>query len=350
MMTLVRLKDQREQAIADLKRLETERQKAQENPQAFVSTLLSKREVLPRRQVPPAVPTIDFTIYEKLSQKPGGVVKVEQTRPAKRTASAPKSVANHTPWTLEEQHRLEQLLIEYPDEPVAAYRWEKIARALGRTPKQVVSRIHRYFERLARAGLPIPGRLPTSSRQTAPGGSENSRQASSSSSHAAPRAYNVLEAPAIKMQSALPVIDDSNVLSEQEKAAFSGLEHTEEYKELIRLKRLKQLQERSGEHFVQIRDPSVTNGSKTAAGEVHHGSECSSCLASPIYGTLYNCTQCHQPRTTLCANCHAMNSFVNEHHSLDHTFDVEQSVQFVDSDYALTDEMAYLDPNYGAAE
>lgn len=349
MTTLVRLKDQREQAIQDLKRLETERQKAHDNPQVFVSTLLSKREVLPRRQVPPSVPTVDFTIYEKLAQKPGGTVKVEVTRPTvKRVANVAKSVANNTPWTLEEQHRLEQLLIEHPDEPIAAYRWEKIARALGRTPKQVVSRIHRYFERLARAGLPVPGRLPTSARQAPSGAAENSRQASSSSSsHAPPRAYNILEAPAIKMNSALPVIDDANLLTDGEKRIFAGLEHTDDYKELIRLKRLKQLQERSGEHVVQMREPSIASGTKSA-GEVHPGTKCSSCHSSPIYGTLYSCAQCVNPRTTLCGNCYAQHSFTSTHHTLDHTFDVEQSVQFIDSDYALTDEMAYLDPNYGA--
>ena len=41
-------------------------------------------------------------------------------------------------WTEEEQQRLEQLLLDFPDEPIAAHRWAKIARALGnRTPRQV---------------------------------------------------------------------------------------------------------------------------------------------------------------------------------------------------------------------
>jgi hypothetical protein len=41
-------------------------------------------------------------------------------------------------WTPDEQRRLELLLLEIPDEEVAAHRWSKIARALGnRTPRQV---------------------------------------------------------------------------------------------------------------------------------------------------------------------------------------------------------------------
>lgn len=341
MTTLVKLKEQREQAIMDLKRLETERKKAQEDPQAWANTIVSKREFLPRRQVPPNVPTIDFALYEKLSQRPGGVVKVEPTKSAKKAAAAPKSVANHTPWTLEEQHRLEQLLVEYPDEPVAAYRWEKIARALGRTPKQVVSRIHRYFERLARAGLPVPGRFPSSSRQPTTG--ESNRNASSSAStstHTAHRAYNVLEAPAVKMDTALPVVEDAALLTDGEKRMFAGLEGSDDYKELVRLKRIKLLQERSGEVIVSTPGPSRPSATV-------HSSQCSSCHANPIIGTLYSCVECSNPRTTLCANCHSQGSYTSHTHSLAHHFDVEQSVQFVDSDYALTDEMAYLDPTYG---
>lgn len=83
-------------------------------------------------------------------------------------------------WTFEEQKRLEELLVEYPPEDVEMRRWTKIARALGklkissltsailkqflvlgnRTPKQVSSRVQKYFIKLLRAGLPIPGRGP----------------------------------------------------------------------------------------------------------------------------------------------------------------------------------------------
>ena len=41
--------------------------------------------------------------------------------------SRPQSQA----WTPAEQRRLEQLLVDYPDEPVSTHRWAKIARALG---------------------------------------------------------------------------------------------------------------------------------------------------------------------------------------------------------------------------
>jgi len=362
MMTLVKLKDQREQAALDLKRLENERRKAEEDPQTFVSTLLSKREILPRRQVPAPVPTIDFETYEKLPIVQGGAAKPEPPpKPVKRapastsTSSAPKSSSHSSPWTIEEQHRLEQLLIEYPDEPVAAYRWEKIARALGRTPKQVVSRVHRYFERLARAGLPVPGRLPASASKanTKEVTSSRTSTSTSSTSHRQPKQYNWYEAPVVKMDAILPVIDDSTLLSEEEKRAFAGLETTEEYKELIRLKRFKKFQEQSHERYVHTTNPTEGTHVDSAGGNstslpnaTQLDSQCSSCHASPIIGRNYRCVTCTRPKVSLCSSCFEQGGFKTDQHLPTHSFDVEQSAQFVDADYALTDDMAYLDPNY----
>lgn len=62
-------------------------------------------------------------------------------------------------WTPEEQKRLEELLIIYPPEQIEMERFRKIARALGnRTPLQVQSRVQKYFIKLQKAGLPVPGR------------------------------------------------------------------------------------------------------------------------------------------------------------------------------------------------
>ncbi|KAJ8925475.1 hypothetical protein NQ315_009309 [Exocentrus adspersus] len=69
-------------------------------------------------------------------------------------------------WTPEEQKRLEELLVIFPPEPVEMRRFHKIARALGnRTVQQVCSRVQKYFLKLYKAGLPIPGRIPKSSEK-----------------------------------------------------------------------------------------------------------------------------------------------------------------------------------------
>lgn len=55
--------------------------------------------------------------------------------------------------------------MEYPPEPIEMRRFAKIAKALGnRTPRQVASRLQKYFQKLHAAGLPVPGRIPRNVR------------------------------------------------------------------------------------------------------------------------------------------------------------------------------------------
>ena len=62
-------------------------------------------------------------------------------------------------WTAEEQKRLEELLVIHPHEHVEMERFRKIARDLGnRTALQVQSRVQKYFIKLQKLGLPVPGR------------------------------------------------------------------------------------------------------------------------------------------------------------------------------------------------
>ena len=76
-----------------------------------------------------------------------------------RVFDASKPQTFNQPWTPEEQRRLEELLEEYPSEEIEMERWKKIATCLGnRTSIQVQSRVQKYFQKLQKAGLPIPGR------------------------------------------------------------------------------------------------------------------------------------------------------------------------------------------------
>ncbi|KZV71187.1 hypothetical protein PENSPDRAFT_578108, partial [Peniophora sp. CONT] len=58
-------------------------------------------------------------------------------------------------WSVSEQHLLERLLEEIPDGE--KNRWAKISRAMQgkRTPRQVASRVQKYFEKLKRFGVEI---------------------------------------------------------------------------------------------------------------------------------------------------------------------------------------------------
>ncbi|KAF8231026.1 hypothetical protein L208DRAFT_94885 [Tricholoma matsutake] len=64
-----------------------------------------------------------------------------------------KSETYKQAWSVSEQHLLEQLLEQIPDG--TTNRWQKISRAMDgkRTPRQVASRVQKYFEKLKRFGL-----------------------------------------------------------------------------------------------------------------------------------------------------------------------------------------------------
>ncbi|KAG2006820.1 hypothetical protein CC2G_014563 [Coprinopsis cinerea AmutBmut pab1-1] len=74
-------------------------------------------------------------------------------QPKKPKRDKPKPETYKQAWSVEEQHLLERLLEEIPDGE--KFRWQKISRAMGgrRTPRQVASRVQKYFEKLKRFGV-----------------------------------------------------------------------------------------------------------------------------------------------------------------------------------------------------
>ncbi|KAI0293647.1 hypothetical protein B0F90DRAFT_1762173 [Multifurca ochricompacta] len=67
----------------------------------------------------------------------------------------PKSETYKQAWSISEQHLLERLLTEIPDGE--KNRWSKISKAMGgrRTPRQVASRVQKYFEKLRFFGVNV---------------------------------------------------------------------------------------------------------------------------------------------------------------------------------------------------
>ncbi|XP_014606626.1 PREDICTED: ZZ-type zinc finger-containing protein 3 [Polistes canadensis] len=177
--TIVILEAQRTQAIEDLDKLYDARSKAMKDPISFVAQLQSgDLPELPRPQKIADIPYIDWAQYNiamsdtrmRPQTRHGNVIPQTQIKTEQenrkilvrgRAFDESKPETFNQLWTIEEQRRLEELLIEYPPEEVEMRRWTKIANALGnRTPKQVSSRVQKYFIKLLRAGLPIPGRGP----------------------------------------------------------------------------------------------------------------------------------------------------------------------------------------------
>ncbi|XP_012287409.1 ZZ-type zinc finger-containing protein 3 [Orussus abietinus] len=177
--TIVILQSQRTQAIHDLDKLLACQAKAIQDPISFVAQLQSgDLPEFPGPQQVPEIPYIDWSQYNvNLPNNPlrpqtrhGQILPQVQMKSEQddgkilvrgRAFDQSKPETFNQLWTAEEQRRLEELLIEYPPEEVEMRRWTKIANALGnRTPKQVSSRVQKYFIKLLRAGLPIPGRGP----------------------------------------------------------------------------------------------------------------------------------------------------------------------------------------------
>jgi len=177
--TIVILEAQRVQAIEDLDKLMSVRAAALKDPISFVAQLQNgDLPELPGPQKVAEIPYVDWSQYNvalpdvrmRPQTRHGHVLPQMQIKTEQengkilvrgRAFDDSKPETFNQLWTVEEQRRLEELLIEYPPEEVEMRRWTKIANALGnRTPKQVSSRVQKYFIKLSRAGLPIPGRGP----------------------------------------------------------------------------------------------------------------------------------------------------------------------------------------------
>lgn len=80
--------------------------------------------------------------YEQRNESDDSAISVVRGR----ICNTGKSQTFNQLWTVEEQKKLEDLLVKYPPEEVEARRWEKIAKALiNRTPQQVIVKYY-YIE------------------------------------------------------------------------------------------------------------------------------------------------------------------------------------------------------------
>ncbi|KAG5285529.1 hypothetical protein AALO_G00004410 [Alosa alosa] len=242
-------------------------------------------------------------------------------------------------WTVEEQKKLEQLLVKFPPEEVEAKRWQKIADALGnRTAKQVASRVQKYFIKLTKAGIPVPGRTPNLCMY--------SKKASSKRHHHLnkhlyrPSTFLTSYEPPVYMddedeRSSFNSLQDPTADDSDEEGVPVEYRHLPEYKELLELKRLKKqkLQE------IQVESTVVQ----------HMGYKCDVCGMDPIQGVRWHCQDCPPDcAVDFCGNCSDC-VYKTETHKPTHRLEpVYQAESFLDRDYCLPHSTGYnyLDPNY----
>ena len=282
-----------------------------------------------------------------------------------RPFSDSKPVTFNQPWTPEEQQRLEQLLMEFPSEEVEMERWKKIAKALGnRTAVQVQSRTQKYFIKLQKAGLPIPGKAK----------SKYSRNVSSSSSGSIGKSVSAKNSlvgqkrstffpslqPSVKMEeddddddddpaaasvlqdglnTSAPINNDAYFLEDddvsEEEDIPEAMRDTDGYREMIWLKRIRR--EMEFEHSL-------------GEAVVHVGFRCDSCGVEPIRGGRFQCVdrECIEGEDTvdLCCECAPKGLSLGRHRP-SHAMRPARKKRMrplIDRDYQTTKN--YLDTNF----
>ncbi|XP_070973718.1 ZZ-type zinc finger-containing protein 3-like [Oncorhynchus clarkii lewisi] len=386
------LEAQRTQSIRDLERLARQQREALRDPVSFVEQLQKQVELdLPRPQRVVQLPDVawdqytsglgDFErefcdkkrttrrlklIFDKVRLPDGPKSpldpKKEEGEPSTLYSALPSSDAlensNNSQrirgrlcyqskpdtfnqlWTAEEQKKLEHLLLQFSPEEVESKRWQKIADALGnRTSKQVASRVQKYFIKLTKAGIPVPGRTPNMciySKKVS-----NKRQHHLNKHLYRPSTFLTSYEPPVFMEEEderaayYSSLQDPDGDDTDEEGVPVELRHLPEYKELLELKRMKKhkLQEIQAESSMAL----------------HHGYKCDVCGVEPIQGVRWHCQDCPSDNAVdFCSNCSDCLYKTESHLPSHHLEPVHHHETFLDRDYCLaqTPGYNYLDPNY----
>lgn len=197
-----------------------------------------------------------------------------------RTSTSSSNITksqNTNSWTPDEQRRLEELLVEFPAEAVESQRLVKIAKALGsRTPKQVASRVQKYFKKLHEANLPIPGAMSQKSVR----GLKIKKQ--------------------LRPSTFFPetcILSDFTVKGQQDDQSNIQTQTNSETLKEKTLKLLKRVR--------HAKQPSIRPSS-----QINSGYKCCSCLEILLIGSRWSCNDC-EVDNDLCADC-IVHQLINE--------------------------------------
>lgn len=383
--TVCLLEAQRIQAIKDIDLLYVWQKEALENPLAFVEKLQQGKGInFPRQQTVAKLPSINWEAYTSRKDISSYYAPKHMTRKKKtlldgcsasttngeeiseggwkseypntsrivvrgRLKNENKPISFNQLWSIEEQKRLEELLVKFPPEEVESRRWQKIAIALGnRTTQQVASRVQKYFIKLARAGLPVPGRTPTLTSLTRRAGHRHHRfnrfyhQSTFLHAHEPPVYMSddddddssMSIGGSSSMDADTGYGEESNHVSDEE-GILPELRETDEYEELMNLKKMK---------MIQLQSSNLSTNMKLTSFK------CDNCQSAPIMNTRWQCMDCRKENGTsfdLCNDCVDSN-FENSIHNSSHRLQPFNPQGFVDNDYTKfsTGDYNYLDPNY----
>ncbi|KAH8827122.1 hypothetical protein DL96DRAFT_1605609 [Flagelloscypha sp. PMI_526] len=121
------------------------------------STSAPLARIWSKRKEPPSTATQPLHLTPPFNSKDQSPT-VSSSPSRLRNKSGPKSETYKQAWSESEQNLLERLLDEIP--PSEKNRWQRISIAMNgrRTPRQVASRVQKYFQKLAQYGIaPVGG-------------------------------------------------------------------------------------------------------------------------------------------------------------------------------------------------
>ncbi|KAF9996918.1 ZZ-type zinc finger-containing protein 3 [Entomortierella chlamydospora] len=296
--------------------------------------------------------------------QPGNVAKPRgSSREGSGVRDDPKPPLYNIPWSDEEQQLLERLLEVFPDEPVAAQRFQKISAAMGtRTPKQVASRVQKYFIKLVKAGLEAPGRMNYSletsksknkgvsaaakgkKRKDGPGGGAESATSGKAKAARPPKKKELsVEANAGSGLSG-PTAGGTKKKQKAKSLLGSGFGRTSgtqylHYSSAPTVYMSDEDDEESVQDMLGVSSSNVNNsssvhgissqrGSPDGGVASHIGYSCDSCGVEPILGIRYSCMDCEElGGTDLCGPCYNSGEYQNELHLLSHRFQAIETAE-----------------------
>ncbi|PIA18171.1 hypothetical protein COEREDRAFT_14181 [Coemansia reversa NRRL 1564] len=298
------------------------------------------------------------------------VAKLGARGPTRYDDGTPKPPSYNLPWSDHEQTTLERLLIEFPEEEVANDRWRKISMALGtRTMRQVASRVQKYFIKLSKAGLPVPGRVPNTSNWSSL--SRPLSAAPTTNSNVDSSADNSVGTLRQQRRGRMAGSGSASGSHKRKHVDFTSSEEEEididfdDYDDQEALntpngmplpydRKGKQIDRSSGlfassggfevdgfelaagtSSSMWMDSASASTSTSAAqssalrsAKAVHLGYRCDSCLAEPIVGIRWNCLDCRGAHTVdLCDECREEGTFETEWHKDTHNFHAKRDAE-----------------------
>lgn len=347
MKSLATLEIQRCTTIRNIEKLAVLKDQLSKNSSIALEQILKFKDVDPFKSVTVhKLPTIDWSVYKtnnenekskqmqicdiNLRHKHFSGLQDTQTNSA---TEIDKPETFKKPWTVEEQLRLEELLVEYPPERNESNRYRKISEALGtRTLRQVCSRVQKYNKKMKKVGSIKPSASP-----------KNLNKKTVFLSH---KNTGALLKPTTFIPSTT-LIDDVDVYNANHNN-FNLSHNNIEMSNKMKLDILNEV----------LQDKLLDNSIST----MHVGFKCCVCQSLPIVGTRWNCKDCPAigKNSDFCNDCIVdiiRNVIEEPPHPLDHLVVPIKNIQvhednninsLVDPNYVplVFKTQNYLDPNF----